>query len=151
MSALAPERVAFAAGRLLLRRLRDLASKGAEFAFESTLAGRSFAPWIGSLQRTGYEFHLIYLYLSSADLAVARVKERVRAGGHDVAERDVRRRYKRSLQNFFTLYRPLADSWLLLDNSAHPTPVPVAWRNIGGPIHIVRDRLWKRLREAYEK
>ena len=84
-------------------------------------------------------------------LAVERIAERVRRGGHTVPEMDIRRRYVNSLSNFFNLYRPIADSWLMLDNSQQPEPRPVAWRNIGGPIHIVQDGPWKVLRQRYEK
>lgn len=100
LSAFAPERVAFPAGRIMLRRMHELAAAGADFALESTLSSRSLAPWIVRLKARNYVFHLIYLWLSSADLAVQRVAERVRQGGHDVPAATVRRRYSRSLGNF---------------------------------------------------
>jgi predicted ABC-type ATPase len=105
----------------------------------------------GNLQTQGYLFHLLYLWLHSADLAVQRVAERVRQGGHDVPEAIVRRRYARSLGNFFNIYRPIADSWLMLDNSAVSAPQPIAWRNVGGPIQIVKNGPWDLLRKEYEK
>ncbi len=151
LSAFDPESVAFGAGRLMLVRLRELAASRADFAFETTLASRTFAPWLRRLQQEGYVVHLIYLWLPSADLAVERVAERVRRGGHAVPEVVVRRRYKRSLSNFFNSYRPLADSWLMLDNSQQGAPGPIAWRETGGPIHIVSDGPWKELRKVYEK
>ena len=150
LSAFDPESVAFGAGRLMLLRLRELAASRADFAFETTLASRTFAPWLRRLQEEGYVVHLIYLWLPSADLAVERVAERVRRGGHAVPEVVVRRRYKRSLSNFFNAYRPLADSWLMLDNSQQEAPGPIAWRETGGPIHIVSDGPWKELRKLYE-
>jgi len=94
---------------------------------------------------------LIYLWLPSADLAVARVAESVRRGGHTVPEVVIRRRYERSLSNFFNSYRMLADSWLMLDNSLQTAPGAIAWREIGGPIHIVSGGPWEGLRKAYEK
>ena len=151
LSAFAPERVAFTAGRAMLNRMHELARARTNFAFETTLASRSFAPWLRGLQRGGYAIHLIYLWLPSADLAVGRVAERVRRGGHDVPEPIVRRRYEKSLLNFFILYRPFADSWLMLDNAQEPEPRPVAWRNVGGPVHIVKDGPWDSLRKRYEK
>jgi predicted ABC-type ATPase len=81
LSAFAPEAVAVAAGRIMLARLRELASKRVSFAFETTLASRSFAPWLASVVAGGYSFHLLYLWLPSADLAVSRVADRVRFGG----------------------------------------------------------------------
>src|SRR5205807_112329 len=89
----------------------------ADFAFETTMAARSYAAWLKRLRQTGYTVHLIYVWLRSADLAVARVAERVRQGGHNIPEATIRQRYGRSLQNFFSLYRPLADSWRVYDNS----------------------------------
>jgi predicted ABC-type ATPase len=151
LSAFAPQTVAFSAGRVMLRRVRELATIKSDFAFETTLASRTFAPWLRELQQQGYALHLIYLWLPGADLAVERIAERVRRGGHSVPEADVRRRYINSLSNFFNLYRPIADSWLMLDNSRQSEPQPIAWRNPGGPVHIVTGGPWKVLKERYEK
>jgi predicted ABC-type ATPase len=93
LSAFNPEGAAIAAGRIMLARLKELAASRQSFAFETTLASRTFAPWIADLVAGGYEFHLMFLWLPSADLAVDRVALRVRAGGHHVAEDVVRRRY----------------------------------------------------------
>jgi len=143
--------VAFRAGRIMLDRMHGQAGAGADFAFETTLASRSFAPWLRNLQRGGYVLHLVYFWLPSADLAVERVAERVRRGGHNVPEPVVRRRYDKSLANFFNLYRPFADSWLMLDNSRPTAPQAIAWRNAGGPVQIVKGGPWYTLRERYEK
>ncbi len=117
LSGFAPQRVALAAGRIMLGRLRELAASRVSFGFETTLASRSFAPWIEELKQSGYLVHLVFLFLPSADMAVARVAERVRRGGHDVPDETIRRRYARGLRNFFKLYQPLADEWQVLDNS----------------------------------
>ena len=151
LSAFAPERVAFTAGRVMLRRVYELRAAHVDFAYETTLASRTFAPWLRELRREGYVLHLIYLWLPSADLAVERVAERVRRGGHDVPESIVRRRYDKSLANFFNLYRPIADSWLMLDNSRPTEPQAIAWRNAGGPVQIVSSGPWYALRQRYEK
>ena len=87
----------------MLTRLRELARQRVDFAFEATLASRRFAPWLADLRRSGYLVHLLFLWLPSADLAVERVVERVRAGGHAVPEATVRRRYSAGLRNFFAL------------------------------------------------
>lgn len=151
LSAFAPDTVAFKAGRLMLDRVRELAKESRDFAFETTLASRTFAPWLKTLQSHGYEFHLIYLWLPQAELAIQRVAERVRSGGHDVPAATVRRRYEKSLSNFFNLYRPFADSWLMLDNSKPSAPQPMAWRNVGGPLQIVRSGLFSTLQVEYER
>jgi len=115
ISAFRPEGVAIEAGRIMLQRLRHLTAQQADVAFETTLASRSFAPWIKGLP--GYSFHLVFLWLPSADMAVARVRERVLEGGHAVPEEVIRRRYDAGVKNFFQIYRPLATSWRFYDNS----------------------------------
>jgi predicted ABC-type ATPase len=92
----------------------------------------------------------VYLYLSSPDAAVSRVRERARGGGHAIPDDIVVRRYHRSLYNFFNLYRPLADSWFMLDNSSDSGPRPIAWRDAGGAVKFVMSGPWNQLREAYE-
>ena len=83
-------------------------------------------------------------------MAVQRVAARVRDGGHSIPEGVVRRRYDRSLSNFFNRYRPIADSWLMLDNSGVPKPRPIAWRDVAGPVQIVSGGPWEELRNRYE-
>jgi predicted ABC-type ATPase len=126
LSGFDPSAAAFEAGRVMLRRLRDLAVRGESFAFETTLAARSYATWIPRLLERGYEFHLLFVWLQSPELAIARVRDRVRVGGHDVPDATVRRRYRRGLLNFFGLYRPLAASWRFYDNSGPNRPVLIA-------------------------
>src|SRR3954471_1327464 len=92
-----PDSAAFEASRIMLERLHGLANRRESFAFETTLAARSYAPWLDELRRSGYEVRLYYFWLHSADLAVARVRLRVSQGGHDVPEATVRQRYRRSL------------------------------------------------------
>ena len=117
LSGFDPASVAFEAGRIMLRRLHELAAQRRTFAFESTLAAKSYAGWIQKLQSDGYKFQLLFLWLRSPNLAVQRVRERVRAGGHDVTEQVIRRRYAAGLKNFWQIYQALADSWSVYDNS----------------------------------
>lgn len=126
LSGFRPESVAVAAGRIMLSRMRQLAAQRVHFAFETTLASRSFVHWLDGLQRDGYHVHVLFLSLKNADLAVSRVAERVRLGGHDVPEGVVRRRYAKGLENFFRLYMPLADSWQFFDNSERYGPRRIA-------------------------
>jgi len=99
------------AGRVMLEHLRELAVARRSFAFETTLSGRTYASWLASLRATGDEVQLLYYWLDSAEAAINRVAERVRSGGHHVPDETIRRRYRLSVQNFFRLYRPLADHW----------------------------------------
>lgn len=126
LAAFAPERAAFEAGRVMLKRMHELAAARASFAFETTLATRSYAPWLSRLRSEGYLVHLVFIWLRSPALAVARVRERVRDGGHDVPEEIVQRRYRKGIRNLLTRYQPLADSWVVYDNSARRKPVIVA-------------------------
>lgn len=109
--------VAFETGRIMLKRLHQLADTKADFAFESTLSSRTFALFLRTLKTHGYAVVIYYFSLRSAQLAVRRVKLRVSLGGHHVPSDVVQRRFGRSLSNFFTLYAPLADEWTLFDNS----------------------------------
>jgi predicted ABC-type ATPase len=95
LSAFRPEDVAIEAGRITLARLDALASQHRSFAFESTLASQSLARRLERLKKAGYTVHIVYLWLPDVDLAVARVAERVRSGGHDVPVDAIRRRFKR--------------------------------------------------------
>jgi predicted ABC-type ATPase len=92
---------------------------------ESTLSGKTFRHWIRDAKDRGFSIALLFVFLESADVAVDRVSERRQKGGHDVPEPDIRRRFGRSLVNFWDIYRPLCDHWLLTDNSAR-VPVEVA-------------------------
>lgn len=143
LSAFTPETVAFEAGRIMLRRLRDLAERRISFAFETTLASRSYALWIAGLLERGYEFNLMFLWLRSPDLAVQRVNERVRAGGHNVPEQIVRRRYFKGIKNFFHLYQALADSWGVYDNSSGGTSLIIAKGDRGNVAKIYDEDGWQ--------
>jgi predicted ABC-type ATPase len=120
------EAVAIMAGRIMLTRLKELAAAQQDFAFESTLSSRSFALFLRQLKAQGYQVAIYYFSLASPSLAVRRVKLRVAMGGHDVPADVIRRRFDRSLSNFFSLYTPLADRWLVFDNSVTGTAILLA-------------------------
>lgn len=117
LNSLNPGSVAFPAGRVMLDWMDQLAKEGKDFAIETTLAARSYIPWLRDLKEQGYQVYLFYTWLASAEVAVARVQQRVRSGGHHIPEADIRRRYARSVRNFLYEYMPLADSWELFDNT----------------------------------
>jgi len=119
LSPFAPERVRLEAGRLMLMKMHQYASAGRSFAIETTLAGRSYLPMFKRLKARSYSMHLFYLWLPSVDLAVRRVADRVRQGGHNIPESDIRRRFSKSLHNLFQLYRPVFDSLHFFDNSGN--------------------------------
>jgi predicted ABC-type ATPase len=117
LSGFDPASVALQAGRVMLNRLHELAEQRKTFAFETTLAAKHYAGWIKKLRDNGYAFQLMFLWLRSPDLAVQRVRTRVRAGGHEVPEQVIRRRHAAGLTNFWKFYQPLADAWAVYDNS----------------------------------
>lgn len=149
LAAFAPERVAIEAGSIMHARLRELADRRRSFAFETTLASRSLAPWLGDLVRTGYQFRLVFLWLPSADLAVARVADRVRLGGHSVPEETARRRYERGLRNFFRLYQPLASTWAMYDNSEMAGMRLIAAGQQSQVIELREPQIWQHLHREY--
>jgi predicted ABC-type ATPase len=113
----APEKAAIAAGREVLKRLHQLEQERRDFAFEATLSGVWHAKYLQGLRDAGFKIVIFFLWLRSEELAVQRVKQRRRRGGHNVPEADIRRRYLRSVYNMENLYRYLADDWFLYDNS----------------------------------
>lgn len=112
-----PERAAFRAGRLMLEEIYHHARRGESFAFETTLSGRGYAGRISGWREKGYIVKLFFLRLASPELAIARVRQRVREGGHNIPEPVIRRRFASGLRNFENLYKPLVDEWALYDNS----------------------------------
>jgi len=117
LSPLKPELAAIAAARVVLREIDRLAADKTSFAFETTLSGLTYLRRMNQWKRGGYRIEIIYLHLDSVDLAMRRIAARVLQGGHDVARRDVTRRFKRGRENFDSIYRPMADSWAIYDNS----------------------------------
>lgn len=147
LSGFDPERAALAAGRVMLHRLKELAAARANFAFESTLASRTFAPWLQELRTSGYRIHLIFSWLSSPDLAVQRVKLRIRKGGHAVPPDIIRRRYARGIANFINLYIPVATEWRVYDNSYDSGPRVIAVGSSGQTPSIKDSDAWAQILE----
>lgn len=129
LAAFDPASAAVQAGRVMHRWIGELRAARVDFAFETTLAGRSLRRQVAELREAGFVIHLVYLWLPSADAAVERVRGRVRVGGHEVPEADVRRRYDRGLRNFLQTYRPMASDWLVYDATkgiSRKLPPPIA-------------------------
>lgn len=145
LSGFRPDSVAIAAGRVMLSRLDALADARRDFAFETTLAARSFGPWLRARRGSGYRVHLTFLGLPDADTAVNRVADRVRRGGHAIPEPTIRRRYVAGLQNFHRVYREIVDSWLLIDNGSATGPIHVAAQDPGRALVILDAQRWQRM------
>ena len=106
------------AGRLFIQEIQGLIETEKDFVVEVTLAGKGFARTISQLKRAGWTVAIVFVFLKSADTCVARVRNRVSAGGHHVPTEDVVRRFYRSKHNFWYTYRNLVDRWSLFYNSA---------------------------------
>ena len=117
LSPFRPTTMAFRAGRLMLETVQGYASRGQSFAFETTLSGRRYARAIPLWRNEGYRVKLLFLRLPSADAAIARVRQRVAEGGHDVPEEVIRRRFHAGWRNFERIYRDLVDEWAVYDGS----------------------------------
>lgn len=141
-----PSSVAIKAGRLVLQQIQEFARRGIDFAFETTLSGKSYVNLFSELKTKGYALHLFFLWIPNPELAISRIKERVLDGGHYVPSRDVRRRFARGISNFFNLYRPLLDSWMLFDNS-RAKPVLIA-KARNGHVEILDEKLFALIKKT---
>ena len=115
------ESVSIEAGKIMLRRMQELIRVKKDFAFETTLAPRSYVHLVELAKSQGYLVTMVFFWLNSPDLAVARVKMRYANGGHDIEENVVRRRYFSGLRNLFLLYLPLCNFWMMINSSVNPT------------------------------
>ena len=101
----------------MLEQIHSLAKRGADFGFETTLSGKTYVKLLQETKKKGYLVHIFFLWISNVELALERIRLRVRNGGHGIPDATVRRRFSRSLPNFLRVYKPLADSWTIFDNS----------------------------------
>jgi len=143
LSGFSADAVAVEAGRIMLRRLEELATSGQDFAFETTLSGNAFLSAIDRWRLAGYTIRIVYLWLNSPDTAIDRVHARARQGGHNVPDEVIRRRYDRGLLNFAHRYRDAADRWQLYDNT-DPQDRRVVARGSAGLVDVVDDKRWER-------
>jgi predicted ABC-type ATPase len=148
LSPFSPEAQNLRAGRLLLERIRELSSAKKDFGFETTFSGRTYLSLLAKMKSAGYQICLFFLWLPTATMASARVENRVRQGGHGVAEADVHRRYSAGLRNWLRLYRPLADAWWLYDASLFP-PKPIAHEQ-GGKRILLEQELFHQIELSAE-
>ena len=118
---------AWRAGRLMLQRMDDLLAEGADFAFETTLATRSYVRFIERAHAKGYFVTLLYFWLPTPEQAIERVATRVREGGHNIPSDIIRRRYAGGMKNLTTLYTPICDLWMIYDNSSADGIHKIAW------------------------
>ena len=142
LSPFKPETTDIQAGRLMLARIHELSKMEVNFAFETTMASRSFIKLLKACKEKGYKINLLYLWLKAPELAKQRVQMRVESGGHSIPFDVIERRYYRSMSNFVNLYLPFADRWLLVDNSA-VQPIVVAQKHLeSSGFEIYSEDIW---------
>lgn len=145
-----PEGVAIQAGRLMIERMITLLKEGQTFAFETTLATRSYVKLINQAKRRGYFVTLIFFSLSSPEQAVRRVAKRVSLGGHNIPTDVVYRRFDAGLRNFFQLYLPIVDCWAFYDNSDCPAQkLACGWGE--GNVELIMPERFQELQEQYSQ
>ncbi len=146
LSPLSPERERVAASRLFLSEIRQYINRREEFAFETTLSGKTYLKLIRELLADSWQVRLFYLWLPSVEMSLERVAERVAHGGHDIPRADIVRRYPRSITNLLEYYSPLCSSTICLDNSG-PAPEVIFVQDANGRVvenPIFFDALLKR-------
>jgi predicted ABC-type ATPase len=140
-----PENAAFEAGRIMLTRVRELMQRGEDFAFETTLSTKSYASLIREAKALGYSVTLLYFWLTTPYVAIERVKYRVRLGGHFIPEDTIIRRYRGGLTNFFKIYQPICDTWMMINNM-YPDPIVVAKGSLTNEEHVFDEVLWNKIK-----
>lgn len=148
LAPLHPESMSLMASKLLLNRLKELLKAKKNFAFETTGAGANYIKYLKQAQEVGYEIYLLFLWLPSADLAIERVANRVKQGGHNIPDDTIRRRYLAGLKNLIKLYLPLANRALILDNSIAGAEKIIARKHIDHDLKIEEPNIWKEIQEV---
>lgn len=145
-----PEGVAIQAGRLMIERIIQLLKEGEDFAFETTLATRSYVKLIQQAQKRGYFVTLLFFSLASPEQAEMRVAKRVSQGGHNIPIDVIHRRYDNGLKNLFDLYIPICDYWALYDNSTCPAnKVAYGWKDT--KVTVLQPNVYDKFKNEYSK
>ena len=147
LSPFKPEGTNILAGRVMLERIKYLLKSGEDFAFETTLATKSYTHFIKEAKNLGYSVSLLFFWLNSPELAINRVKLRVAEGGHHIPEDVIRRRYDNGLKNFFNLYQSIVDHWMLIDNSG--TPYKLIAEAKSKFTNVINVETWGKLKSLY--
>ncbi|SEJ81638.1 Predicted ABC-type ATPase [Dyadobacter sp. SG02] len=144
-----PEKAAFEAGRIMLTKIKELMQLREDFAFETTLSTKSYASLIREARDLGYTTTLLYFWLYTPYVALERVKYRVRMGGHSIPEETIIRRYEGGLANFFRMYQPICDSWMIINNM-NPTPMVIAEGSFDNELDVFDEFLWTKIKSQWK-
>lgn len=147
LSPFQPEEVAFEAGRIMLRRIDELLNSKQDFAFETTLASKTFVRLVERAKELGFETTLLFFWLNSKKLAIERVKTRVDEGGHNIPQNVIERRYDRGISNFLKLYLPVVENWIMINNTA--SPYKTIAQKIGDDVEVFDKNLWHKIKNKY--
>jgi predicted ABC-type ATPase len=150
LSPFQPERVSWEAGRIMLARIQELQKNGVNFAFETTLATKSYHSKILQAQETGYHVTLLFFWLQHVELAIERVKIRVQEGGHDIEPEVIKRRYIRGIRNLFEIYWPLCDDVMIFDSSGIKHEL-IAEKSSTAEINVLNEESFNRLKHKYHE
>ena len=150
LSPFQPESVAMQAGRIMLARMDELLQKGETFAFETTLATKSYKQKIEWAQANGYEVTLLFFWLCNVAMAKERVAQRVAEGGHNIPLETIERRYYNGIANLFAIYIDMVDICYIFDNSEGER-TPIAKKYKGGKEIIYNTDLYNQMKNSYEK
>lgn len=149
LSPFQPEKVSFESGRIMLNRINELLHQNQSFAFETTLATKSYKNKIIDAQTNGYNTTLLFFWLKNSDLAIERVKTRVQEGGHHIDSDVIERRYINGIVNLFDIYLPIVDQVLLFDNS-EGKPNLIAEKSVGNELQVIDFEKYNELRNYYD-
>ncbi|MCQ2298075.1 MAG: zeta toxin family protein [Bacteroidales bacterium] len=118
-----PEGVAIEAGRLMLQRIDYLIEQDSSFSIETTLSTRSYSRLVERAHEKGFRVQLLFFWLPNPEAAVARVARRVCEGGHNIPVEVIKRRYRSGIENLFSIYLDIVDSWMIIENLHSPRVV----------------------------
>ena len=130
----------------MLKRIKELLGRDTSFAIETTLASRSYINLVRQAQKKDYIVTLVFFWLRTPELAIKRIAERVKSGGHDIPTSTARRRYISGIANFFNIYAPTVDCWMIYDNSVSPR-IAVARGGRDAQTEILNDELFTKIKE----
>ena len=150
LSPFQPEKVAFEAGRIMLNRINELLKENENFAFETTLATKSYKSKVIEAQKKGYNVTLLFFWLQNVDLAIERVKTRVKEGGHNIEKDVIKRRYKNGIRNLFDIYLPIVNEAMIFDNSAGK-PDLIAEKTLETDVAIINEIKFNEIKKYYNE
>ena len=150
LSPFQPEKVSFEAGRIMLKRINELLESNENFAFETTLATKSYRSKIIEAKSKNYNVTLLFFWLQNVDLAIERVKTRVLEGGHNIELEVIKRRYLNGIKNLFEIYLPIVDEAMLFDNSEGKHDL-IAEKTLDSEIDILNQNKFEKLKNYHHE